>query len=99
MKTNFCLSAVALMLFQSMTLASSGSGEPGQWQTSPANPVNKQAADFAGMYAAKTLTVVDRVEKTEKGHRAFVKVAGKTCAVDMVEHRGQLQATAIDCGK
>ena len=58
-----------------------------------------KAAEFAASYAAKALTVVERVEKTANGQRAFVQVAGKACTVDMVEHRGQFQATAIDCAK
>ena len=69
------------------------------WNTKDAimKPEDKDAAEFAGMFAGKMMTVVSRVEDTKTGKRAYVIVANQRCLIDMVRHDGEYRASATKC--
>lgn len=69
------------------------------WNTKGAimKPEDKDAAEFAGMFAGKMMTIVSRVEDTKTGKRAYVVVANQRCLIDMVRHEGEYRASATKC--
>lgn len=99
MKNFVTIAFSTLAISQASVFAASGKDLLENMDTSPANPANKRIANFAGMYVAKALTVVKRVEKISGGHRAYVQVGGKECSVVVIDQNGELFANYLSCDK
>lgn len=69
------------------------------WNTGDAimAPEDKDAAEFAAMFASKMMTIVTRVEDTKAGKRAYVVVANQRCLIDMVRQDGKYLVSATKC--
>lgn len=70
-----------------------------EWNTRHAitRPEDKDAAEFGATFASKMMTIVQSVEDTKTGKRAFVIVGNQRCLVDMVQHEGKYRATSTKC--
>lgn len=69
------------------------------WNIHNAGDANKDAAEFAAMFASKVMTIVSSVEDTKTGKRAYVIVADQKCILDFIKLDNQWRASKIDCSK